>query len=288
MLRRLIACSFAAIASALLHANSDGTAAGSTKVSVRIFIEPGCPYCQQYITGPLKAALEDNATRQAMNLEVSPFGNAYYDISECKEAQSVGDSSGCGGSAEYDADARNCFNAKCGQGTQSKPKDCFHGELVYQHGLLEAYASRYMVCAKTLAARPSQGDGVPDYVRFFICMEDNMEDAHDGASTQQLAQKCGEEIGLNADALDVCYQSERVYKAYEAEARATPEHDGVPWIIVNGQVQPEDYKNDVLIKAVKQASGTATGPSTLLLARPAHGSGAASARPHSVARNITC
>merc|ERR1719198_1639560 len=99
------------------------------RVKVQIFIESGCPFCSRYLTSPLTEALADDEVASRMDVDVSPFGNAYYLLEKCK---SVGANSTAAPTSQYDTGLRDCFYKTCGAGVANRPADCFSGQLVCQ------------------------------------------------------------------------------------------------------------------------------------------------------------
>lgn len=259
-------------------------------VSVRIYMEPGCEHCRAYMIGPLKAAMSDDSIASMMDLDVSPFGNAFYAIPECEESVAAGAVIGCGGAGGYDAGKRACFNQRCGLGVLAADRaaDCFTAPLVPQFGFLQLYASRYLLCAK----RESKNASSPwrKYAPFFICMEEHFDEIHDGVSTSAVAKTCAESTGFDYDKLVSCYERGDAELAFKDEAAATPDHPGVPYIIVNGKAVDESYDANALVEAVRSAAGLAAKPSksTSLLATQRERTIFFTGVQHKPRREITC
>ncbi|CAK0798569.1 unnamed protein product [Prorocentrum cordatum] len=234
------------------------------KVNVQIFFEPGCKYCRQYLAGPVKKAISHESTRGCMNIDFNPLGNAFYQIPECKNASTSNVTvPSCGGAGGYDAGIRACYNKKCGPGAAAadRVENCYRGHLIFQHGFKEARFTRYFACAKHADSTKSW----ESYGQFVLCMERNYTTTEDetmaliqssaqgGDMIEALVQKCAEHSRISLDEIDNCYKSNGGEEAFKLEARSIPEHSGVPWIIIDGVVQPETYDEDALLLAVQRS-----------------------------------
>jgi len=146
-----------------------------------------------------------------VDFEFIPFGNSY----------SV--TPGCGGEGNYNVDARHCFFKKCGKDS-NHPDDCFTGALVCQHGDAECQGNRYMACAKKVDSQ------VGKYMSFVHCLEAGFE-----SLSEQMAAGCADTAGIDKAALSDCFNGDSGQAALIEEAKKTPDHEGVPWILVNGQ-----------------------------------------------------
>jgi len=252
MFRRIVVLSLAGGALALSAPVRGGKAACESKVNVQIFFEPGCKYCRQYLAGAVEKALAHEPTRGCMNIDFNPLGNAFYAIPECKSAKTGNESvPGCGGAGGYDSGMRKCFNKKCGPGNAAadRSENCFRGNLVFQHGFKEAWFTRYFACAKHATSTQNW----ERYGQFVLCMERNYTAAEGGDTFETLIETCAEASSISFAEIDKCYHSGGGEEAFELEARNIPDHDGVPWIIVNGVVQPETYDDNALLTAVAGA-----------------------------------
>lgn len=258
--------------------------------SVRIYMEPGCEHCQAYLIGPLKSALANEDVASNIDLDINPVGNAYFEIPECAKAAQTDAEIGCSGSGGYDVGRRTCYYQKCGLGSApaERAADCFAGPLVVQFGFLQMYATRYLLCAK----RDSRNATVPwrKYAPFYICMEENFDDIHDGASTSLVAKKCAKSAGLHYHSLESCYNSEEIEQLYHEEASATPDHPGVPWIVLNDVALEETYENDALVNSVLSVTNVASSALLLSQSHQAYKSGndVPDHLESLMRRNITC
>jgi len=178
------------------------------------------------VSGPVKDLMEAEDVWAITDFTYSPMGNNYFTTSEC------------GSSTIYSATVRGCFNDKCGRDASNRPADCFTGTLVTQHGAQEGEANRYMACAKKFESDPLK------YLEFVSCIEDGY-----GGDSDTLAQSCSKTFDFKD--LKACYDGQDGDQAIMAEAMATPVHQGVPWIEVNGK-ENDDARNS-LIKVVCEA-----------------------------------
>mmetsp|Transcript_66790 Transcript_66790/g.178712 ORF Transcript_66790/g.178712 Transcript_66790/m.178712 type:complete len:300 (+) Transcript_66790:106-1005(+) len=264
MFWRIVVLSLASGAFALSAQVREGRVACESKVSVQIFFEPGCKYCRQYLAGPVEKAIAHEPTRGCMNIDLNPLGNAFYAVPECNNAKTGNESvPACGGAGGYDAGMRKCFNQRCGPGVAvaDRSENCYRGSLIFQHGFKEARFTRYFACAKHADSTKSW----ESYGQFVLCMERNYTTTEDetmaliqssaqgGDMIEALVQKCAEHSRISLDEIDNCYKSNGGEEAFKLEARSIPEHSGVPWIIIDGVVQPETYDEDALLLAVQRS-----------------------------------
>jgi len=259
MFRRIVLLPLAGSALALLTPVREGKAACEKKVNVQIFFEPGCKYCRQYLAGPVEKAIAHEPTRGCMNIDLNPLGNAFYAIPECKDAKTGNESvPGCGGAGGYDAGIRACYNKRCGPGVAAadRAENCYRGHLIFQHGFKEAWFTRYFACAKHATSTTNW----ESYGQFVLCMERNYTTTEGGDLFETLIETCAEASNISFAEIDDCYKSRAGEEAFALEARNIPDHDGVPWIIVNGVVQPETYDENALLTAVADAMENSSRP----------------------------
>eukprot|EP00438_Fugacium_kawagutii_P029477 Skav209244 [mRNA] locus=scaffold293:534773:547266:- [translate_table: standard] len=198
----------------------------AAKVKVQLYAEAGCPFCRAAIAGPVNQTLSSVAA--IMDFEFFPWGNAYFVTAECK------------GAGEYDMSARQCYNKRCGSGVSDRPKDCFTGDLVCQHGKVECEADRYLACAKSV--------GGSHFMAFTHCLEAGYDNY-----TKALVTKCAASAQVDVDSLAKCFDGPDGDRAVKAQAMATPEHPGVPYILVDGK--PVEQPNDLLKEVCEAYQG---------------------------------
>ena len=89
----------------------------------------------------------------ALIYDFVPFGNAYYNTTQC-------------GGKHYSKDNMFCWVKQCGG--KSPPAECFAGKPVCQHGPAECLANLYEACAVDMY-EPSQ------FAPFVKCFEGDMK-----------------------------------------------------------------------------------------------------------------
>jgi len=236
----------------------------SERIHVQIFVEAGCPYCNKYLAGPLAKALADHDIASQIDVDISPFGNAFYQTAHCQLSASNLTSTVL---AQYDVGLRNCFNKKCGAGVEQRSEDCFSGKLICQHGPKECAYDRYSACAKQVAPKTP----LVSYIPFITCMKDayNKQQSTGIEPESAALSSCATSSGLSVDELRSCYDGQAGQDAIEKEAMATPVHPGVPYILINGKpVTKESYEPDALIEAVRAVANTQGQGSFLAVTAP--------------------
>ena len=206
----------------------------SLEVEVRLYFEVGCPFCQEAITGPLTKILFTESVAAVVDVELYPFGNSYFVTAECQ------------GGEEYNVKARKCYNQLCRLEASDRPQDCFTGNVVCQHGPLECEMDRYLACAKWLT-------NFKAFMAFTHCVE-----AGYGNQTEALVGFCAASSQIDAQALGQCFAGRQGDVAVKAQAMATPDHRGVPWILVNGK--PMGEGKDLLKEVCKAYKGPTPKP----------------------------
>jgi len=160
-----------------------------------------------------------------MSFTFVPWGNAYYNISEC-------------GGPEYSKDHMWCWVDQCGG--SFAPNECYSGPKVCQHGDGECEADTFEACA--IAAYPDP----KDYMPFISCYEG------DKGAAMSAAKPCADTAGLSyAKMKAVCSSSATVSRLDAAAARATvalgTSKLGTPWVVVEGEALDDP---DTLLEAV--------------------------------------
>lgn len=124
-----------------------------------------------------------------------------------------------------------------------------------QHGPGECDANAWEQCAVEHVPAPV-------YVEFLECLERRlpMGFAAD-VFPEELFLSCAVAVdGMDAHALKKCHDNPMLrWQLQEKYAKATPEHDYVPWIVVNGKKMEEETENllDVVCKEYTNAGGMA-------------------------------
>lgn len=173
---------------------------------------------------PVTAALND-----IVQISMVPFGNAYFNTTQC-------------GRPEYDRGQVGCYRSLC-RGS-APASDCFSGALLCQHGSQECFANRLEGCAIA-------GSTFPDWVPFVACYEGN------GDLSPQNAQKCARSAKLNYNKMSACASGSLGTEVDINNAKATLQYSGTwmgtPTVTVEGKTvnNPAEGKN--LLNAICKA-----------------------------------
>jgi len=173
------------------------------------------------------------AVGEIINFHHHPFGNNYFATK------------GCGSGSRYSSDVRHCWATKCVD-SDSPADDCFTGNVVSQHGADERAVNKMAACAITLTNGTA---GWREYWPFNVCMERLYESA-----AVKATKTCADESGLDYDALMTCYNGPLGVAAEVREAKATTDHQGTPWITVNGK---QTFPDSVLAEVCAAYTGAA-------------------------------
>lgn len=141
-------------------------------------------------------------------MSVYPWGNAYYATAAC-------------GKGPYSSDERHCWFKRCVEPPDA-PSDCFTaGNIVTQHAEPEKSVNFIEACAIKLN---------PDwktYWPFIQCMEEEY--------SSRAMKTCASRAGLDDNAIAKCTAGSDGETVEKEMAKATPDHPGVPYILVNGK-----------------------------------------------------
>eukprot|EP01059_Diplonema_ambulator_P019936 TRINITY_DN3361_c1_g1_i1.p2 TRINITY_DN3361_c1_g1~~TRINITY_DN3361_c1_g1_i1.p2 ORF type:complete len:173 (+),score=68.97 TRINITY_DN3361_c1_g1_i1:206-724(+) len=157
-----------------------------------------------------------------MNFEMIPFGNAYFEIDECKGRQGF-----------------SCWEGQCGYAASSPPADCFTGTVVCQHGDTECFGNMAEVCVKNMTNNDPQ-----KYMPFVYCFEAG---GNAGPST---LSTCASIFGFNQPAINACMNGPTGKTLIGIAGKQTADVQGrnyVPYIVVNGKVLQD---TDTLLQTV--------------------------------------
>jgi Gamma interferon inducible lysosomal thiol reductase (GILT) len=232
------------------------------RVKVEFYGESRCPFCRKFVTEAWpKVWLDAEGLRSHVDYDMVAWGNAYFATKEC-------------GQGPYSSDERACWYKQC----MSKVDkiitddetiindDCFAGNAVYQHGEKEGTVDIYETCIKV--------DYSLEYaVDFTFCAEGSIMD-NDDITAEKLLTICTISMpNVDAKAVQKCFE-ERGKELEIGNAKQTPAHPGVPYVLLDG-TPVEDPMNiqDAICKALKDkgmdklpescASGTAVQPGML-------------------------
>mmetsp|Transcript_15322 Transcript_15322/g.34809 ORF Transcript_15322/g.34809 Transcript_15322/m.34809 type:complete len:267 (-) Transcript_15322:41-841(-) len=224
-MKKVVLTAVAVVAGSIVFvgARAHGTSASASgKVGVQFYGEAGCPFCREFVAGPLNKTLSYSGVAAIMDFSFVPWGNEYFATEQCK------------GQESYDPTARECYNGACGAGAVNRPSDCFSGAKVCQHGGIECTANRYLACATTTAASPAPA-GYPAYMPFVTCMEAAYDKQTSTEDLDSLARSCAEATSIDFGKIQSCFAGAAGDEAQIDQAKATPSHPGVPYVVVNGK-----------------------------------------------------
>lgn len=194
-------------------------------VSVRFYGESQCPYCRKFVTEIWDPIWKDTELRQWIDYDFVPWGNAYFATDHC-------------GSGPYNSQERACWYQECILTTSDDEEACFgSGKAVYQHGEKEGQIDIYESCIL-------QDVGLDAAVEFTYCAEGpNMDD--ESLDAQQLMETCAPE-GVDASKVHECFET-RGTEIEIANSKKTPEHPGVPYVLVDGKPVDDPFATHQVI-----------------------------------------
>uniref|UniRef100_A0A7R9ZKF0 Uncharacterized protein n=1 Tax=Craspedostauros australis TaxID=1486917 RepID=A0A7R9ZKF0_9STRA len=234
---------------------SSKNARKSNKVDVIFYGEAECPFCREFVTEIWPKTWNDAEMRSVIKYDFVPWGNAYF-------ATEV-----CGKGPEYSSEERACWFDKCirtspnlrggGSGeelvvaepeleasadadftrnelatTSSHRQDkrtistseCFKDHAIYQHSAREGRVDIYESCVKEIYNMETAVD-------FMICCEGKFMDDPE-MDAVDLLENCTPNFSI-ADVVEECFAL-RGKQMEIRNAKATPDHPGVPYVTVNG------------------------------------------------------
>jgi Gamma interferon inducible lysosomal thiol reductase (GILT) len=217
----------------LLLQRPPSVSVGDVVVSVRFYGESMCPFCRKFVTEAWPAVWNDEGIRPYLDYDMVAWGNAYFATEEC-------------GEGPYSPDERACWYKKCiptapvpspGIGRRTRglrvdhltgtQEECFSGPVVYQHGQKEGIVDIYETCIK-------EDCGLEDAVTFSYCAEGKIMD-NDHLTAQQIMRVCSVSMhSVDSDKVQDCYET-RGRELEIANAKITPAHPGVPYVLVDGE-----------------------------------------------------
>ena len=210
----------------------------TTLVTVRFYGEAQCPYCRMFVTKEWQPIWNDPEFRAVIDYDFVPWGNAYFGTKEC------------GLGPRYSSDERHCWAKKCVAATATATSssttttasgtttniplnddddedfDCFSGNAIYQHSEKEGEVDVYESCVKEIL-------GLEAAVAFTYCCEGPNMDDKAIRDARDLMEKCVQP-SFEIDGVQKCFE-ERGKEIEIANAKATPPHPGVPYVVVDGK-----------------------------------------------------
>jgi hypothetical protein len=209
----LILSTFAVASSSSLSFDQTDGINNELLVSVRFFGEAQCPYCRKFVTEAWPPIWEDAELRALVDYDFVPWGNAYFGTDDC-------------GVGPYSSTERACWYETC-INVHSADERCFSGDPVYQHSTKEGQVDIYETCVKAMY-------GLEAAVDFTYCCEGPNMDDETLEDAKYLMQHCLSDDKGKAGPIQICL--EQFGRDFEiTNAVQTPEHSGVPYVLVDGE-----------------------------------------------------
>lgn len=232
------------------------------KVTIKIYMESGCPNCQKFITQILGPVMDDKELAPYLDVDYFPWGNSYFGTHKCghgpykkserqcwakhciqdsdsesdSDAQTDPSKASADPKTEKDTKDASCSDGKtCAEDALNTPDWCFTREAVYQHGGYEGAIDLYESCAKRLDKTKSFG--------FLRCAEQKLLDMHqkepkrfkDGSvGPNEIMLQCSRQSKMDAAMIRECAFANGEDRNIEIEnAKATPAHSELPYVIID-------------------------------------------------------
>jgi Gamma interferon inducible lysosomal thiol reductase (GILT) len=177
-------------------------------IHVQFYGESQCPFCRQFVR--LWHDVWQDFTPY-VNYEYVPWGNGYFATTVC-------------GAGPYSLTERECWYDHCIVSSPDDEEACFGGPAVYQHSDKEGIVDVYETCVADLF-------GIDAALDFTYCCEgDNMDD--DSMNATQLMALCLDRP-VEVEVIQHCYDT-RAHYLEVRNAKQTPPHPGVPYVVVDG------------------------------------------------------
>jgi len=140
-----------------------------------------------------------------------PWGNAFFNTSECPYKQ-------------YSHDGIHCWLDSCGSAAKQPDADCYNGTALCQHGPDECEMNLIEACAMALHKQDVMASS-----EFVYCLE----------SGKGTLSSCADYVNFDADEIQECADGPLGVRVNEYFAKATaaldPPHTFTPWILVGGK-----------------------------------------------------
>jgi len=200
--------------------------AASPSVAIRFYGEAECPFCRKFVTKTWKDIWSTDELHPYLDYQFVAWGNAYFATETC------------GSGPMYSSEERRCWYQKCILSTADNEEACFGGTAIYQHGIREGELDIYETCVL-------EEMGLDAAVEFMECVEGpNLDDPD--MSSSDLMQYCITYAGDSA-AVQECFET-RGHELEIRSAKATPDHPGVPYVLVGGK--PLENPMEELLPAI--------------------------------------
>lgn len=212
-------------------------------VSVQFYGEAMCPFCRRFVTEAWPTVWEDEGIKNHIDYDMVPWGNAYFATTACGVGPYSPTERACwydnciipttttsGGSLLVSSPGRRRIMGTTSSllllDSKEEEDDCFTGSVVYQHGEREGIIDIYETCIK-------EDYTLEDAVRFTYCAEGTILD-NDDLSPYQILTVCTMSLtGVDSQTVQQCYET-RGRELEIANAKVTPSHPGVPYVLVDG------------------------------------------------------
>mmetsp|Transcript_32283 Transcript_32283/g.78760 ORF Transcript_32283/g.78760 Transcript_32283/m.78760 type:complete len:335 (+) Transcript_32283:54-1058(+) len=243
----------AVVRDAVELSESDGVSLNDVVVSVRFFGESLCPFCRKFVTEAWQPVWLDEGLRSAIDYDFIPWGNSYWLTKACRHDDDGNDDNGI--KLKYDSKDRACWYKQCIEKKKNNNKDgdddddCFSGTPIYQHSTKEGIVDIYESCVK-------EESGLDNAVSFTYCAEGSIMDNED-LDAEHIMRVCSVSLdGVDSDKIQDCME-QRGRDIEVENAKQTPEHPGVPFVVVDGQpiADPMDVKTEIC-KSLKSKGAT--------------------------------
>ena len=204
------------------------------QVSVRFYGESQCPFCRKFVEEVWSEIWKDADLQSYIDYDFVPWGNAYFATAMC-------------GQGPYDPKERACFYDHCITAEDPDDKACFGGEPIYQHSEKEGKVDIYETCIL-------HDVGLKEAVDFTYCVEGSIMD-DTSLTAQDLLEKCASE-GVDPSKVQDCLETRG--RALEIKnAKKTPVHPGVPYVLVDGESLDDPFQTKAAIcEKLKQKGAT--------------------------------
>eukprot|EP00521_Asterionellopsis_glacialis_P001561 CAMPEP_0195259778 /NCGR_PEP_ID=MMETSP0706-20130129/8173_1 /TAXON_ID=33640 /ORGANISM="Asterionellopsis glacialis, Strain CCMP134" /LENGTH=231 /DNA_ID=CAMNT_0040313355 /DNA_START=380 /DNA_END=1076 /DNA_ORIENTATION=- len=198
--------------------------------------------------GGMAIVWNDPELRALIDYDYIPWGNSYFPTEDCGGIDD----------ATYDVDVRQCWYQKCITHDDDKlvEEDCFSGEPIYQHSKKEGQIDVYETCVKDIM-------GIDAAVSFTYCCEGNNMDDENLPSARDLMEKCiatgdgirsgiADPVDAVQECLDVRGRSIEIHNA-----KQTPAHPGVPYVVVDGKPLDDPFSvKDAICERLEAKQGS--------------------------------
>jgi len=197
----------------------------ATKVNVTFTGEAMCPDTTTAFTLGLNATVSALGLREdsIMNLEIVPWGNSYYNNSEC-------------GVHSYNKSySMFCWVEMCD--VDDPPQQCWEGHIMCQHNDNECFMMMYQECALEVG-------GLEEGYTFYGCLTQKESMAwRNGDSGRVLLETAAHQCTSNEE-IHRCFKfnfgepaNRNIWRKYASRTlKLGTARKGAPWILVNGEV----------------------------------------------------